>query len=184
MFACARAGAPVKSFSFYIHYVHFFTTLCVSGGCLVNIAVNIVNIVNIEWPHPQPLPRREGSPCGGTAIEEYWYWREYCLVLSGILFGTIGNAAFSMSQRVGRFVPTGGTICPNGWDNHEVYCSVLPSILFHSSFRGLFRMAPPSLRRRGQGWGSFHLPFRGGLRGAVALFYVHYVHCYVHSATF
>ena len=110
MYACARAGAPVKSFSFYIHYVHFFTTLCVSGGCLVNIAVNIVNIVNIEWPHPQPLPRREGSPCGGTAIEEYWYWREYCLVLSGMLLSACPNGWDDLSQRVGRFVPMGGTI--------------------------------------------------------------------------
>ena len=68
MNACAYAH--VKSFSFYIHYVHFVTTSCISEGCGVNIAVNIVNIEKVRLPEqprqplPRPLPRREGSPFG------------------------------------------------------------------------------------------------------------------------
>ena len=84
----------------------------------MNIAVNLVNIVNIEnaTAHPQPLPK------GGESMRRDCYHKG-CLVLSGMLFGIVGNAAFSMSQWVGLFVPTVGTICPNGWDSHWKYPS-------------------------------------------------------------
>ena len=61
MNACAYAH--VKSFSFYIHYVHFVTTSCISEGCGVNIAVNIVNIEKRDSPsQPSPEGKVEGIP--------------------------------------------------------------------------------------------------------------------------
>jgi len=95
--ACARVFAR-KNLNFYIHYVHFVTTFCVSACKRVNIAVNIVNI---ERSQQQPTPnpsQREGSAIRKTILR------------------TVRDASFHLSQWVGLFVPTAGTVCPNGWD--------------------------------------------------------------------
>ena len=126
----------------------------------MNIAVNIVNIEKARQPlpssptkrggrnHPQPLPRREGSAMRWNCC------RECCLVLSGMLLGTVGNAAFCMSHPLGQFVPMGGTTIGNAsfplsqWlgTSHRVRTAIVPFTI-------------PSL--------SVNIEF--------------YVHCYVHA---
>ena len=85
----------------------------------MNIAVNIVNIVNIEWPHPNPSPVGRGVHAAellsrniGTGGNTVWYYRECCF----------------------QHVPTGGTICPNGWDDLSQWVGQSRSILFCASF--------------------------------------------------
>ena len=118
----------------------------------MNIAVNIVNIEKARQPlpssptkrggrnHPQPLPRREGSAMRWNCC------RECCLVLSGMLLGTVGNAAFYLSQRVGLFVPMGGTIT-----KYIVLCFLQYCFIPHSA--AFTDGCSPSLRGRGWWWG-------------------------------
>ena len=97
-------------------------------------------------PHPGPPPK------GGETM-----WRnccgECCLVLSGMLFGIVGDVVWCCRECCFLYVPTGGTISPNGWDYRWEY-------FFHS----------------------LSLPFTPQRLPVNIEFYVHsYIHGYVHS---
>jgi hypothetical protein len=62
------------------------------------------------------------------------YYREYCLALSGMLFGTVGNVVWHYRECCLALSGILLSVCPNGWDYLSQWVGQMLSILFCAYF--------------------------------------------------